>query len=117
MKCLSGSSLLTVLAFLVGCTTGSATVTGAALPAIDPATVKIYLEAPSDYRVVGIVEASSEVEFSSQSARDRTVQELKEQAAKIGANGVLVTDTGQAFTDDGSEVKTAKAKAIVVERE
>jgi hypothetical protein len=75
---------------LVGCATGSVIITGNVRPAIDPAEVKIYLEPPAQYEIIGIVEASSDVEFSSQAAQDRVITELKNQAAKIGANGVLL---------------------------
>ncbi|MDR0321715.1 MAG: hypothetical protein LBI28_09445 [Treponema sp.] len=79
---------------VVGCSTGSTIVTGTVRPAIDPAEVKIYLEPPSQYEIIGMVETSSEVGFSTQAAQDRVIEELKKQAAKIGANGVLLLDTG-----------------------
>ncbi len=88
--------------------------------------MKIYLEPPSDYEIIGLVEASSEVEFSSQAAQNRTVEELKKQAAKIGANGVILLSSGERssstagfisggfFYADTEETKTAKGKAIYV---
>lgn len=106
-----------VLAALFGCATGSAIVTGKARPAIAPTEVKIYLDPPSQYETIGIVEASSDVEFSTQAAQDRAINELKSQAAKIGANGVLLMDTGEIYYSGGSEKKTAKGKAIVLIQE
>jgi len=95
-------------------------------PSISPEQVKLYLEPPTKFETIGIVEASSEVEFSSQAAQDRAIQELKNQAAKIGANGVLIGNTGNksgdmvgfysggVFFAGASETKTASGKAIHV---
>lgn len=119
--------LFTALLVLAGCASGSAIITGTIRPAISPAEVKIYLEPPQKYETIGIVEASSEVEFSAQAAQDRAVNELKNQAAKIGANGILLTNAGTqtggvtgfysggVFHAGTSEIKTVQAKAIYVE--
>ncbi len=88
--------LITIFISLIlnGCATGSAIVTGTARPAIPPSTVRLYLEAPSNYETIGLVEASCTVEFSTQDAQDKTIEELKNQAAKIGANAVILTHSG-----------------------
>jgi hypothetical protein len=106
---------LSFLSVLVGCATGSSIVTGKVKPAISPGEVKIYLDPPSQYDTIGIVEASSDVEFSTQAAQDRVINELKAQAAKIGANGVVLINTG--FYGGPSETKIAKGKAISVIQE
>ena len=80
--------------FLVGCATGSVILTGTARPPTDPQSVKLYLEEPKEYEVLGIVEASSDSGLTSQGSQNYAVAELKKQAAKIGANGVLLTTTG-----------------------
>jgi len=114
---------------LFSCATGSAIITGQVRPAIDPTEVKIYLEPPKQYETIGIVEASSDVEHSTQAAQDRVINELKKQAAKIGANGVLLINTGNrssgmtGFYSDGvfyagvGETKTAQGQAIYVIQE
>ncbi len=118
--------ILVLLASIPGCATGSAVVTGQARPPIDPSQVQIYLDPPSDYETIGLVEASSDVEFSSQAALDRAVNELKKQAAKIGANGVLLLGTstesdgsvgyysGGVFYSADTEKKVVRGKAILV---
>ncbi|MFP8487634.1 hypothetical protein ACKGJO_00905 [Gracilimonas sp. Q87] len=123
------SVLFVCLLTLISCATGSSIVTGTVRPAINPDDVKLYLEPPMEYETIGIVEASSDVEISSQAATDRAIKELKKQAAKIGANGVLITNTesksgdvvgfysGGVFYGDASETKTAKGRAIYVIRE
>jgi hypothetical protein len=103
---------------LVGCATGSSIVTGDVRPAIDPNEVKLYLEPPLEYETIGLVEASSEVELSTQAAQDRAIGELKAQAARLGANGVLLGNTGDVYYGDyANEIKTAKGKAIFVIQE
>jgi len=126
LKIIIALSFLTVM---FGCATGSSIVTGKARPAISPSEVKIYLDPPSQYETIGIVEASSDVEFSTQAAQDRVINELKSQASKIGANGVLLMNIGDKsgemvgfysggiFYADASETKTAKGKAIFVVKE
>ena len=120
---------LSFLTVLFGCAKGSSIVTGKVRPAISPSEVKIYLDPQSQYETIGIVEACSDVEFSTQAAQDRAINELKLQAAKIGANGVLLLNTGDksgemvgfysggVFYGGTSETKTAKGKAIFVIQE
>ncbi len=88
----------TLLAFacIGGCTTGSAVATGQERSPIDPAAVTLYYDPPADYEVVGIVEAASDAfPFYNKTALERAFAELKEQAAKIGANGVIDWEVGE----------------------
>lgn len=82
------------LVLLFGCATGSSIITGTKRPAINPSEVTIYLDPPAEYESIGIIEVSSEVGFSRQKAQDRAMEALKSRAAKVGANGVLLTNTG-----------------------
>jgi len=89
---------VTLLAFtcIGGCTTGSAVATGQERSPIDPAAVTLYFDPPADYEVVGIVEAASDAfPFYKKTALERAFAELKEQAAKIGANGVIGWEVGE----------------------
>jgi hypothetical protein len=108
--------VLSQLASTSGCATGSAVVTGEARLPIDPSQVKLYLDPPPEYETIGLVESSSDVEFSSQAAMDRATNELKEQAAKIGANGVVLLGTASqsSLTAGAREEKVARGKAIWV---
>ncbi len=64
--------------------------TGQERSPIDPAAVTLYAEPPAHYEAVGIVEAASGVFFFyDKAAEERAFAELKEQAATIGANGVI----------------------------
>jgi hypothetical protein len=112
--------------FLVASASGSAIVTGIKRTPLDPNEVRLYLEAPSNYEVIGIVNASSDAGWTEQNSLDYAVQELKSQAAKLGANGVLIETTGkQTSTVVGGygtgtfyaipvTAKTASGKAIFV---
>lgn len=125
MKNFRFSILIVLLLAIAGCSTGSHIIVGEVKPSLDPKIVKLYLAPPSEYEVIGIVEASSDVEFSTQAAQDRAIEELKKQAAKIGANGVLLQSTGNQTSTSGyysagvyypidTETKTATGKAIFV---
>ena len=89
-----GTAIL-VVAFLFGCVAnGSSIVTGELRPETDPSEVILYIDPPAQFETIGIVEAFREVEYSRQRAQDRVIEDLKKLAAKMGANGVLLTSTG-----------------------
>lgn len=85
---------LIAILFLAGCASGSSIVVGETKEAIDPSQVKLYLETPDIYEVIGIVTASSDAGWTEQDSVDYAVEELKNQAANLGANGVLIESTG-----------------------
>lgn len=117
--------------FLMGCATakGSVILTGVARPSADPQSVKLYLKEPKKYDVIGLVEASSDWGWTDQKSQDYAVEELKKQAAKIGANGVLLTTTGTqtsgivggygagAMLAVPADAKVVKGTAIFVDEE
>jgi hypothetical protein len=122
-------TIIFFMIILIGCATGSTIIAGEARPAIDIAEVKIYLEPPSQYEIIGLIEASSDVEMSRQAAQDRVINELKARAAKIGANGVLLVNSGSTtsvttgvysngfFYSSTSDTITGQGRAIYVIRE
>jgi len=84
-----------VAAVLVGCASGSALVTGQVRPAIeDFNTVTILTEMPDGAEQIAIVKASSDSGWTQQESLDYAVEELKRQAAKVGANAVVLTGRG-----------------------
>lgn len=90
--------LLLLPFFLCFCASGSAVVTGTARPPIDPNSVKIVGEYPTDreYEIIGLVTASSDAGWSADGDIEYAKEELKKQAAKIGANVVVIEGTSQA---------------------
>ncbi len=123
---------LSVLSILVGCSTGSALITGEKQEPIDPNVVEVYRNPPQEkFEYIGIVQSESVEILSEQEALDRALEELKKQAAKIGANGVILISAGERqdsftgyspssfgenyFYSGTDEYQTLKGDAISVE--
>jgi ABC-type enterochelin transport system substrate-binding protein len=111
--------LITVL-LLVGCASGSSIVVGEVREAIDSSQVMQYFELPDNYELIGIVTAPSDAGSTAQGSVDHVVEELKKQAAKLGANGIVILSTsGQDSTVvDGSGTDyiytvTVPAKSVI----
>jgi hypothetical protein len=104
--------------FAAACASGSAIVTGAKRPPIALEQVKLYLEQPADFEVIGLVTASSDAGWTDQGSVDYAVRELKKQAAALGANGLLLSSSiGSDTTMVGNipvTSKTVQGKAIFV---
>lgn len=77
------------------CASGTALVTGTQHPATSPESVVIYIEPPVNYEVIGIVTASSDSGWTDQGSLEYALKEIKKQAAKIGANGILLENVSQ----------------------
>ena len=76
-------------------TSGSSVLVGNKRSAIDPASVKIYIRPPARFETVAILNASSKNGFASdQSLTDSAINRMKKEAAKYGANGVLLQSLG-----------------------
>jgi hypothetical protein len=71
--------------------------TGTQRAAIDPAKVKVYASVPANAEQVAVVEASSRYSGAStdQEMMDAVISLMKAEAAKLGANGIVLqrTDT------------------------
>lgn len=83
-----------VVAFgLTGCVikSGSSIRTGDVMPATSSDQVKIYLEKPNNYKTLGIVTGKGSHAFvSEQTHMDAALERMKQEAAKLGANGILL---------------------------
>jgi hypothetical protein len=87
-----------VMLVLAACASGSAIVTGNTRAPVAPEQVKLYLEPPAAFEVIGLVNASSDSGWTEQGSVDYAIAELKKQAAKLGANGVLLMSSGENTT-------------------
>jgi len=95
-KSIIGLLILIIFAFnLGGCATGTTLVTGVKRDVIRFEQVKIYHSSPTSYEVIGVVKASSEMGWTDQENLDMAVEEVKKQAAKIGANGIILEKMGK----------------------
>jgi hypothetical protein len=77
---------------LGACASDSIVVTGTARPPISPSDVRIYSHPPATFEEIAILNASKNSAFTTggQKTVDKVVAGLKEQAAKLGANGVIL---------------------------
>jgi hypothetical protein len=77
---------------LAACATDSIVLTGTARPAISPAEVRIYSQPPAVFEEIAILNASKNSAFTTggQKTVDKVVEGLKVEAAKIGANGIIL---------------------------
>ena len=88
--------IIFMIILLSSCASGSYILTGQKRDPINPSLVKLYTAQPKQYEVIGIVNSSSDSGWTQQGDMDLAVSELKKQAAKLGANGILLTGTGLA---------------------
>lgn len=94
----NGKLLATVgiILTLAACSSPTSTVmVGDKRPPTTAEQVKIYVEKPANYEAIAMIEASSDssFSFSDQSKLEAAVKRLKEEAAKVGANGILLQGT------------------------
>ena len=112
------------LAILTACSSTSSVVTGIQREPISPDEVTVYLTAPEVFEEVAMLSADSSNSWAmtNQGKTDVAIKRLKEEAAKLGANGVLLSgvedETGASVYSSGVLVptkhKSAKAIAIYV---
>ena len=109
----SGTLLIAFIiaaANVAACTTPNTVVmVGVSHPPIAAADVKIYSQPPPVFEEIAVLNASSSSMFTTggQKTVDKVIAELKEQAAKLGANGVILEgfserQTGSLGTGVGS---------------
>jgi hypothetical protein len=79
--------------FLGGCASSSHTIVGRVRPPIDPGDVEIFTSPPRRYEEIALLDASSAGGFgrASEAGTDEAIYRMKEEAARLGANGVLLT--------------------------
>jgi hypothetical protein len=91
---------LVAVLLLVGCASGSSNVAsgssivvGEVREPINSSQVMQYFKSPENYELIGIVTAPSDAGSTEQNSASQAVEELKIQAAKLGANGILIQFT------------------------
>jgi hypothetical protein len=83
--------LAVIAAALIGCVSSHVMI-GQARPPISPDQVRIYFHPPAQYDEIALLDTSSRnsLSFTAQGKTDAVIARLKEEAAKLGANGVLL---------------------------
>ena len=104
----TGLPLIGMLLLLGGCASSHVMI-GAARP---PDQVKLYLHPPEKYEEIAIIDASSRrsIVFTDQQKMNKVIARLKEEAAKVGANGILIQGTGD---EQAGEVSTGAGTGTV----
>jgi hypothetical protein len=102
---------LCVLALiLVGGCTSSHVLVGKQRPPISPMEVQIYLDPPAQFEKVAVLESNNRASFAftQQQKTNKVIDRLKEEAAALGANGILLQGVGDQYA---GSVGTANAWA------
>jgi uncharacterized protein YbjQ (UPF0145 family) len=108
-------NILGVLAVIIlaGCATGTALVTGEKRAPISPDQVRIFNSPPAQFEVIATVQAQSDAGMTMQQKQDSALEELKAQAAKVGANGLLIGQIGEQVQTGSTYVPMASGGYIV----
>lgn len=74
------------------CSTSSHVLIGTARPAISPEGVRVYYKPPPKYEEIATLHATSQssLAITSQQNMDKAIQRMKAEAARLGANGILL---------------------------
>jgi hypothetical protein len=86
-----------MMAVMAGCVSSRAVLVGRVRPSISPDRVQMYLQPPeSSYEQIANLTASSRGSFAltTHGKIDKVIERLKKQAARLGANGVLLHGVG-----------------------
>jgi hypothetical protein len=88
------------LALLAACAPSAMLLVGTARPPISAADVKVYDQPPPSFEEVAILNAWSHSLFrpGGPQATDKVIARLKREAAKLGANGIILGDFSDAQT-------------------
>ena len=93
---LSSFGVPVALIVLCGCGSTSTVMVGQARPSISPDAVRVYYTPPRHFERIAIINSSSGGSwlFTTKGQLDDAINKLREEAAKVGANGVLIEATG-----------------------
>jgi hypothetical protein len=103
---------LVLVTMLAACASSSSILTGAPRAPISAAEVRVYTHAPPSFEEIAILNASREsASAEGERAFTKMIENLKQRAALVGANGLLLEDFSDAqalslSTGLGSETYT-----------
>ena len=96
---------------LAGCSTSSHVLLGTPRPPIAPDQVRVYAQPPARYEQIASINANSSASLAltGQQNMDKALERMKAEAAKLGANGILLqgvsdAQTGSIGTGVGSSI-------------
>ena len=92
--------VILIVMFFIGCVPVSHIIVGDKREPINPSNVEIYLDYPEQYEKIALIDAGSNFAFKDpailfdwQSKMDKATERLKIEAAKLGANGIMIINT------------------------
>ena len=92
--------LLLFIIILLGCYPVSHIVVGDVRSPISPEGVKLYLDYPTEYEKIALIDAGSnfalkdpDILFTWQSKSNKVIERLKIAASELGANGIVIVGT------------------------
>ena len=91
--------LLVIGLLFLGACTSSHILVGKQRPPISPSAVQVYLDPPSHYEKVAVLESNNRASFAftQQQKTNKVVERLKLEAAALGANGILLQGVGDQY--------------------
>lgn len=91
---------LVLAALLIAGCASSHVLVGTARPAISPDQVKIYFRPPAKFEEIATLQSSSRASLAitDQGKTNKVIERLKKEAAKLGANGILLQGIGDQQT-------------------
>lgn len=110
------AAAILAIALIAGCAEANTVIIGKKRAAISPEHVQLYSVVPQrPYQAIALINASSGKGWTAQQSMEYAVVELKNLAAAVGANGIIL---GQSGSQKGRYVeKTASGTAIYLSRE
>ena len=104
--------VILIVMLFIGCVPVSHIIVGDTREPIHPSNVEIYLDYPEQYEKIALIDAGSNFAFKDpailfdwQSKMNKATERLKIEAAKLGANGILIINTDnkiyQSISSDG----------------
>ena len=104
--------VILIVMFFIGCVPVSHIIVGDKREPINPSNVEIYLDYPEQYEKIALIDAGSNFAFKDpailfdwQSKMDKATERLRIEAAKLGANGIMIINTDnkiyQSTSSDG----------------
>ena len=114
--------VILIVIFFIGCVPVSHIIVGDSREPIHPSNVEIYLDYPEQYEKIALIDAGSNFAFKDpailfdwQSKMDKATERLKIEAAKLGANGILILNTDnkiyQSISSDGKGSSSSSSHA------
>jgi len=88
-------AILAFAALLSACASGTTIVAGERRAATNPENIQVLLEEPAQFELVAVLTATSRTGFSPQQSLDHALAEIRQRAAAVGANAVIIDSAGQ----------------------